>query len=86
MPDPPAPGSEEEKIIINASRSYALAMELCDRVKEQPVGAIAPEHRRAMIRHLNAAEDHIDAATREYVRGVGYTGPVNHALHALEDS
>lgn len=80
MPDDPLPGSEEEKIIINATRIYGNAEELCDRVKAQPLGRIAPENRRKMINLLNIAEDAVDGATREFLRGVGYQGPLPKAL------
>lgn len=71
----------ETKIILNGRRIYVNAEMLCDTVREERDRVTLPQEAALkVIKHLNAAEDAIDAATREYIRGIGFEGPVNKAL------
>lgn len=82
MSSPPPEECPECKVVINGGRIASNANILTDEVRKHFARGkkLSPEAAKKVIAALNEAEDCVDRATREFLRGQGYSGPVNKAL------
>lgn len=68
------------KVILNGGAVQDLANRLCYVVDETEYDTLTDEQWTATIKHLNAAEDSMNKATRAFLEGLGFNGPWPNSL------
>ncbi len=68
------------KVILNGGAVQDAASRLCYSVEETAYDSLTDEQWTAIIKHLNAAEDSMNKATRAFLESLGFTGPWPKAL------
>lgn len=63
------------KAILNGGAVQDIAKNLCYVIEETEYNALTDDQWTDVIKNLNAAEDSMNKAQREYLEALGFTGP-----------
>lgn len=75
MPDPPVPGPEEEKIIINAGIAASVLEETCSLVYRRTEAGHGFPNATELVKMANEIEEMCFKFSRAVLEGVGFNGP-----------
>lgn len=68
------------KAVLNGGAVEDGAARLCYLIDETEYSTLTDEQWTAVIKHLNAAEDSVNKAQREFLESLGFTGPWPNSL------